>query len=109
LVDRYQAAVVLKGARTLVGAPDHPVPSVSLAGNPGMAAAGMGDVLTGIMAGLLAQQPAAVNLGEVAAVAVQVHAQAGDSAAYAGAYAMERGLLASDLFPALRAEINPCR
>mgnify|MGYP003346341172 CR=1 FL=1 len=107
LVDKYQAVVALKGARTLVSGPGCAVPSVCLAGNPGMAAAGMGDVLTGVIAGLLGQQRGGADLVEVAAVAVQVHGQAGDSAAYASAYAMERGMLASDLFPTLRMAVNP--
>src|SRR6202044_3946265 len=53
------AVIVLKGAGTLVGqlntdAPS-PVPAICERGNPGMAAAGMGDVLTGGIAGILAQ------------------------------------------------------
>jgi NAD(P)H-hydrate epimerase len=65
-----------------------------------MASAGMGDVLTGVIAGLLAQ------LGEAesaAAAGVLVHALAGDRAAAAG----ERGLLAGDVTDALRACVNP--
>jgi NAD(P)H-hydrate epimerase len=98
LAARYGAVAVLKGAGTLVAAPDARV-EVCLEGNPGMASGGMGDVLSGVIAALLAQGlPAwdAVRLG------VALHARAGDSAARAG----ERGLLASDLFAPLRALLN---
>ncbi len=54
LVEGYGATVVLKGAGTLVGAPSR-TPAVCERGNPGMASAGMGDVLTGTIAGILAQ------------------------------------------------------
>jgi ADP-dependent NAD(P)H-hydrate dehydratase / NAD(P)H-hydrate epimerase len=108
LAERYGATVVLKGARTLIASPGRPQPWVCLDGNPGMATAGMGDVLTGVIAGLAAQQPNPfAALAEIAAVGVQVHASAGDLAAYASAYAGERGLLASDVVTALRAAVNP--
>ena len=99
---RYGAVAVLKGAGTLVacGPPDEPEVYICERGNPGMATAGMGDVLTGIIAGLLAQ------LGDSALAArlgVQVHAMAGDSAARGG----QRGLIASDLLAELRAGVNP--
>jgi NAD(P)H-hydrate epimerase len=69
-------------------------------GNPGMATAGMGDVLTGVIAGLRAQ----VASSEVAArVGVLVHALAGDSAATGG----QRGLVASDVLAELRGWVNP--
>jgi NAD(P)H-hydrate epimerase len=107
LVERYGATVVLKGARTLVGAPELEVPWVCRAGNPGMAAAGMGDVLTGVIAALLAQQAPLQSITEAVAAAVQVHGMAGDYSAYAQAYARERGLLASDVLSALRSVVNP--
>jgi ADP-dependent NAD(P)H-hydrate dehydratase / NAD(P)H-hydrate epimerase len=94
----YGGIVVLKGAGTLVSA--SPVPRVCTAGNPGMASAGMGDVLTGIVAALAAQ---GTELPLAAAVGVGVHARAGDRAAAAG----ERGLIASDLLAELRAVVNP--
>jgi NAD(P)H-hydrate epimerase len=65
-----------------------------------MAAPGMGDVLTGIVAGLLAQ---GLNMTDAAAIGVEVHARAGDRAALAG----ERGMIASDLMAELRAVLNP--
>jgi ADP-dependent NAD(P)H-hydrate dehydratase / NAD(P)H-hydrate epimerase len=54
LVARTKAVVVLKGAGSLVGAPGQ-IPALCTRGNPGMAAPGMGDVLTGAIAGILAQ------------------------------------------------------
>lgn len=99
LVDRYQATVVLKGAGSVIAGPDT-LPRLATAGNPGMASGGMGDVLTGVILGLLAQGlPAA----EAAELGVLVHARAADRAAQAG----ERGLLAGDVLAALRAEVNP--
>ena len=100
LVKRYPGAVVLKGAGTLVGDAASGLPvTVCADGNPGMASGGMGDVLGGVIAGLLAQglEPAlAARLG------VLVHARAADLAAAEG----ERGLLASDLLPWSRRLLN---
>jgi ADP-dependent NAD(P)H-hydrate dehydratase / NAD(P)H-hydrate epimerase len=103
LAARYGGVAVLKGAGTLVAEGDA-VPWVCERGNPGMAAAGMGDVLTGVIAAIAAQQadPRAA-LGAAAAVGVLVHAQAGDLAARGG----ERGILASDLIAQLPACVNP--
>ena len=94
----YSGVVVLKGAGTLIAAPDSAV-YVCDAGNPGMASGGMGDVLTGVIAGLLAQ---GLSLTDAACVGVYVHATAADHAARAG----ERGLLASDVLGALRMCVN---
>ena len=99
LQERYGGVAVLKGANSLVSSA-HGAPWLCTSGNPGMAAPGMGDVLTGIIAALLAQGLAAE---EAAVVGVDVHAQAGDRAAVAG----ERGLLASDLMAELRGVVNP--
>jgi hydroxyethylthiazole kinase-like uncharacterized protein yjeF len=98
LVERYGATVVLKGAGTLVGAPSH-TPAVCERGNPGMASAGMGDVLTGAIAGILAQ---CRDSWLAARVGVLVHAMAGDAVARTG----ERGLLASDVARELRNCVN---
>ena len=99
LRERYGGTVVLKGCGTLISASDGP-PWLCAAGNPGMATAGMGDVLTGIVAGIAAQGP---GLDASAAVAVVAHALAGDNAARSG----ERGLLASDVLRELRSCLNP--
>ncbi|RJQ47789.1 MAG: NAD(P)H-hydrate dehydratase [Gammaproteobacteria bacterium] len=95
---KHGGVAVLKGAGTLIAAESAPV-GVCTAGNPGMASAGMGDVLTGVMAGLSAQ---GMTLADAARLGVSLHAQAGDEAAQRG----ERGLLASDLFAPLRALVN---
>jgi len=74
----HQVNLVLKGFRTLTAAPEGKV-WVNPTGNPGMATGGTGDVLTGLMAGLLAQyrdRP----MSEVAAAAVYLHGLAGDLA-----------------------------
>jgi len=99
LQKQYGGVTVLKGANTVVSS-SAGVPWLCTSGNPGMAAPGMGDVLTGIIAALLAQ---GLELEEAAVVGVEVHARAGDRAAGAG----ERGLLASDLMAELRSVINP--
>lgn len=93
----YGGVIVLKGAGTLVASARGV--GFCLAGNPGMASAGMGDTLTGIIAGLLAQ---GLSLTAAAETGVWVHAHAADVAALQG----ERGLLASDLLAVLRAVIN---
>ena len=95
------AVVLLKGAHTLIAGGEQ-APWVIDAGNPGMATAGMGDVLTGLLAGLWAQYPTA-PLEDVAALAAYVHARAGDIAARSG----QRGMIASDLVAALRQVVNP--
>ena len=100
LTDRYGGVSVLKGRCTLIGAADH-LPLLIDRGNPGMATAGMGDVLTGLTAGLVAQFPDSVQTA--AAAAAFVHATAGDRAARRG----ERGLIATDLFAELRPVLNP--
>ena len=98
LAGRYGGTAVLKGAGTLVSA--SPQAWLCTSGNPGMGTAGMGDVLTGIIAALMAQ---GLDTELAAAVGVEVHARAGDRAACIG----ERGLIASDLFAELRAVLNP--
>ncbi len=100
LQQRYGGTVLLKGAGTLVSA-GGALPWLIRAGNPGMASAGMGDVLTGITAAVLAQCPDAEPAARVA-LAAWLHAAAGDRAAQAG----ERGLLASDVIAELRACLN---
>lgn len=75
----FGVQLVLKGFRTLTAAPDGQV-WVNLTGNPGMATGGSGDVLTGIVAALLAQYPDR-SPTEVTAAAVYLHGLAGDVAA----------------------------
>lgn len=98
LARRYRAHVVLKGNGSLVAAPDGLLQVVD-AGNPGMASGGMGDVLTGVVAALLAQ---GLEPGRAAALGALAHARAGDLAAGA----QPRGVLAGDLLLALRQILN---
>ncbi|WP_363797581.1 NAD(P)H-hydrate dehydratase [Lysobacter firmicutimachus] len=100
LVDRYGCAVVLKGAGSLIAAPQRRTRLIA-AGNPGMAVGGMGDVLSGAIAALLAQ---GLDAFDAASCGALLHAVAGDEAAREGG---ERGLLPSDLMPWLRRCANP--
>lgn len=96
---KYGGVVVLKGAGTLV-VQEGALPAICDQGNPGMASPGMGDVLTGVIAGIVAQT---ADLTGAAQAGVLVHAMAGDMAARRG----ERGLLATDLFTYLPTCVNP--
>lgn len=98
LARRFGAVAVLKGAGSLIGDPYGRL-DVCPWGNPGMASGGMGDLLTGIIAALLAQ---GCSAWQAACLGVGLHARAGDRAAQAG----ERGLLASDLLLPLRSLLN---
>ena len=99
LLQRCGGAVVLKGAGTLIGSATRT--QVCDRGNPGMASAGMGDVLSGIVAALRAQ---GLSSFDAARTGVWVHATAADRAASAGG---ERGMLASDVIERLRRLVNP--
>lgn len=98
LQQAYGGVVLLKGAGTLVY--DGERLSVCREGNPGMASGGMGDLLSGIIAGLWAQ---GLSAYEAALVGVCLHGEAADRAAAVG----ERGLLASDLLPWIHTLCNP--
>lgn len=96
---RYGGCLVLKGGGTVIRTPNGAT-YICDAGNPGMATAGMGDVLSGVIGGLLAQ---GLSLDDAAPLGVLLHAAAGDAAAKEGG---ERGLIASDLMPYLRQQVN---
>jgi NAD(P)H-hydrate epimerase len=98
LVKKYGGVVILKGHHTLIQGEGSDIFYCSL-GNSGMATAGMGDILSGILGGLLAQK---IPLIEAAKLGVYLHAAAGDSAAEAGM----RGMVASDLLPFIRFAVN---
>jgi len=87
---RTGVTLVLKGARTLIAHPDGRV-AVNTTGNPGMAKGGSGDVLTGLIAGLLAQNPE--DAGRAVEAAVYLHGLAADLAVRK---ADEHTLLATD-------------
>lgn len=106
--ERFGVVLVLKGARTLTAAPDGRV-YINSSGNPGMASGGMGDVLTGLIGGFLAQGMEAAG---AAALAVFLHGYAADRLARRLGTS---GLAATDLLrelPAARHELlsrsQPC-
>lgn len=98
LVKTFGGTAVLKGSGSLIQSDDQ-TPEICRHGNPGMATGGMGDVLTGVIAGLVAQ---GLSLPDAARRGVQWHALAADRAAEGG----QRGLMASDLMPHLRTLVN---
>ncbi|VAW98809.1 NAD(P)H-hydrate epimerase / ADP-dependent (S)-NAD(P)H-hydrate dehydratase [hydrothermal vent metagenome] len=100
LKQRYDGVVILKGRGTLI-AVDQELTGVCAEGNPGMASGGMGDVLSGIIAGLIAQ---GLRKANAARLAVCIHSAAADKAVVESG---ERGLLASDLMPWIRELVNP--
>jgi hydroxyethylthiazole kinase-like uncharacterized protein yjeF len=100
LQKRYGGVAVLKGVGTLVQAAEG-LPAICQLGNPGMASGGMGDILSGVIGGLLAQGLSPI---QAARVGVYIHAKAADLAA---ATSGERGLLATDLLPYLQQLVNP--
>lgn len=116
LAERFHAVAVLKGRHTLIAAPNGAV-AINTTGNPGMATGGMGDALTGILGGLLAQAVApgrsvadsdaylraTVPPGEVAALGVYLHGMAGDLAA---ARIGETGLVTGDLIDCIPTAIR---
>jgi len=95
----YGGVCVLKGAGSLVCDTEGDV-SIVDAGNPGMASGGMGDALSGVLAGLVAQ---GMELNTAARVGTVIHSTAADLAAAEGG---ERGLLATDLMPYIRKLVN---
>ncbi|MDX1802691.1 MAG: NAD(P)H-hydrate dehydratase [Alcanivorax sp.] len=98
LAARYGGTVLLKGLGTLVQGES--ARALVREGNPGMASGGMGDVLTGVIAALRAQGLSGYDAARLGALA---HARAADVCA---AQQGERGLLATDLLPAMRAQLN---
>lgn len=99
IASKYNATVILKGVGTLVFNINNKV-AVCSVGNPGMASAGMGDILTGIIAGLIAQ---GVDNYIASELAVYLHARAGDLQAKKFG---ERGILATDLLLDIRKLLN---
>ena len=96
---RFRSAIVLKGARSIVAERGRPL-TVNPTGNPGMASGGTGDVLTGMVAGLIAQ---GLLPFEAAAAATYLHGLAGDIAADRVG---EASMVANDLLEALPAAIR---
>ncbi len=99
VAERYQALTVLKGSGSLIASPASPVIQLCDHGHAGMASGGMGDVLTGVIVGILAQCQNAID---AANAGVWLHAVAAEQAAVLG----ERGILATDLLVHLQAQVN---
>ncbi len=100
---RFRAGVVLKGAGSICALPDGNW-FINTSGNPGMASAGMGDVLTGIIAALLAQGADARN---ALLAGVHLHGAAADE--LAGANHGQIGITASEVIAAARTLFNRAR
>jgi len=92
---KHRVILVLKGHRTLIAQPDGEI-WVNSTGNPGMATGGTGDILTGMVAGLIAQYPD--RIAEAVIAAVHLHGLAGD---VARENMGEHSLVATDLLNAL--------
>ena len=97
---RYRSFVVLKGAGSICALPDGAW-FVNTSGNPGMASAGMGDVLTGIIAALLAQ---GANAKNALTAGVHLHGAAADALVAAGTGPV--GMTAGEVTAAARALLN---
>lgn len=93
-VGEWEVVLALKGACTLIAAPDEP-PRVNWPPNPALATAGSGDVLSGVVGGLLAQ---GMEPFDAASAAVYLHSQAG---LLVSSRIGDAGLLAGDLLPEL--------
>ena len=95
---QYKVIVVLKGSRTVIAAPDGSV-YVNPTGNPGMASGGMGDALTGLITGLIAQ---GIDPLKASLLAVYVHGMIGDDIA---AERAPLGILATDIIERIPAAL----
>jgi NAD(P)H-hydrate epimerase len=91
----HRCVLILKGARTVVAEPSSHA-WINPTGNPGMASGGMGDVLCGVVGGLVAQ---GLTAAEAARLGVYLHGASADRAAMEGG---EIGLVASDVIAGLR-------
>jgi NAD(P)H-hydrate epimerase len=98
----WQKIIVLKGAYTVIAAPDGRC-RISPFANPGLASAGTGDVLAGVIAGLAAQ---GLTLFDAASLGVFLHGKAGEKIKDEMG---DAGMIASDLLPALPVMIKEIR
>ena len=97
--EKYNAVVLLKGPGTLIASANQ-ITKVCPYGNPGMATAGMGDLLSGIIGGLIAQ---GLSLQDAAELGCCLHSAAADKLVDDAGY---RGIAASDLLPYLQKLLN---
>lgn len=100
LTECYGGVVVLKGAGTII-ASESGERAIADVGNAGMASGGMGDILSGIIGGLLGQQ---LSPFDAACAGCVVHGHAADLIARRQG---TRGLLATDLLPVIAQSVNP--
>lgn len=100
LVEQYGGVVVLKGAGTLIACEQGEM-AIADVGNAGMATGGMGDILSGIIGGLIVQK---LVLYDAACAGCVVHGAAADQLAEQQG---TRGLLATDLLPVIPNYVNP--
>jgi len=94
MAQEWHKTIVLKGAYTVIAAPGGQS-ALNLVANPGLASAGTGDVLSGIIAGLMAQ---GLSLFDAAACGVYLHSEAGEMVK---ARLGDAGMIATDLLPEL--------
>jgi ADP-dependent NAD(P)H-hydrate dehydratase / NAD(P)H-hydrate epimerase len=99
--NRFSVTLLLKGSRTIVAERERPL-SYNTTGNPGMASGGMGDVLTGVCAGLLGQ---GLRLYDAARLGAWICGRAAEIAIFRGG-ASEESLLASDVLDHLGDAFN---
>ena len=90
----WGVTIVLKGANTVVAEPGGEL-YLNITGNPGMATAGSGDVLTGVISGLISQ---GLRPNVAASIGVYIHGKAGNLVKERNG---ERGLVAGDMIRAL--------
>jgi len=102
LQQKYGGICLLKGAKTLIASEEKGRIMLEACshGNPGMGSGGMGDILSGVLGGLLAQH---FSLADSARLGVCIHSLSADLAA---ADSGERGLLATDLLPYIHKLVN---
>ena len=96
---KYNAVVILKGPGSLIAA-DNQITKICPYGNPGMASAGMGDLLSGIIGGLIAQ---GLSLQDAAELGCCLHSAAADKLVDDSGY---RGIAATDVLPHLHRLLN---
>jgi len=105
--ERYPVTLLLKGSRTIVCEQKKPL-SYNTTGNPGMASGGMGDILTGVCAGLAGRSAAGGSLYDAARLGAWVCGRAAEMSIF-GADASEESLLASDVLDHLGLAFNELR
>lgn len=104
MMEMYQSIVILKGHKTLLAHPQEPI-LTCLQGNPGMACAGMGDVLSGAIGSLIAQGSSHhLSAWQACCLAVEIHARSGDLLAESGVGPI--GMTPSELAKTMRTIFN---